>query len=76
MDKIFYDCKNLQCINVRNVITSSSAVIPDMLIGMPQNFFLCYPNSLASKIVSEVKSNICRVKDFSENWKAVQKKNI
>ena len=75
MDKLFYNCKNLQYINIPNVITTL-ADISDMFTGMPTNFVICYPLSGANKIDNEIKNNPCRVRDCTENWKSVQRKNI
>ena len=73
MDNLFLNCKNLQYINMPNVKTTS-ANIDNMFDGLPKNFVICYPNSGALKIDNEIKSNSCRVKDCSGNWKSVQKK--
>ena len=74
MDKLFYNCKNLQYINMPNVKTSSSTDVSNIFIGMPPNVVICYPDSGASKIDNLIRSNQCRVKDCSGNWKDVQKK--
>ena len=75
MDKLFYNCKNLQYINMPNVKTNS-ADIADMFYGMPPNFVICYPDYGATKIDNLIRSNQCRIKYCSGNWKDVQKNII
>ena len=74
MDNLFLNCKNLQYIDIPNIKTSSSTDVSNIFTGMPPNVVICYPDSDASKIDNLIRSNQCRVKDCSGNWKDVQKK--
>ena len=76
MTDIFYDCNNLEYINLNNSIENPTLNFNNIFYGVPENLVYCSNNEdNIHNILSELKE-ACIINDCSNNWKIKRKKFI
>ena len=77
MNDMFYDCNNLEYINLNNSVENPNSNVSNIFHGVPNNIVFCSSNeeNLAN-IISEFKVRECVINDCTNNWRAKIKKYI
>ena len=78
---MFYDCNNLEYINIKNILNNFNktklVLYEDMFYNMPKNVVICInENIISEKIFLQIKNEKCHVIDCSNDWKLKQKNLI
>ena len=74
---MFYNCSNLQYINIQNFIENENANFSNIFYGVPDNIVYCSNNDENKPNIIEIlKNKSCVFNDCSNNWKLKRKKII
>jgi len=75
MSSMFYDCENLEFINLKNFKENNLNYVGLFLNNVPDYIVVCInKDNIQNKIFPKIKEKKCYVEDCSENWKSKQKK--
>jgi len=75
MKYIFYNCSNLEYINLINFKEKSNTSVEGIFDYVPDNVLICL-NEKSNKILAQIKNITCYTIDCSYNWKIKQKKIV